>query len=449
MKILVLLIISLGLPPSLCAPFRDEDPDVLDEANLPEGVHNHSDPYRGSRHFQNNEFGLGDVDVSGQVEGNDVSIGSKVDIDVDVSSSEAKEVQKRGPSVASPKDPEKPSEPKGDTVRRDHETEGNSCPCLKDAPVVFNPSMLMPKGPQGPPYAVLHYDLLSNFQMGVKYPEEEDHLGAFVPREMHEPGSAELNIPQAAQQDPGTNEITITAEKQDFEDYPTTVTSARMDTKGVWSTAQSREIKMRGYIEVRALMPAKTDGGIFKGAWPAIWMLGVNEDWPDNREIGIAKLKNGDPSVHMTLHSTSNYGAEGQHPPNNPIRLETDMTKIPTIFGLEWNVRSDDEQIDLTWYITSFDVPTQQWKSQNTTKSLLKSEDEANDYNVFLKSFNGDGFYLLINLAQEGDSTEVQDLLLGGPQHIVIESAKVYRIPEEVEKQAWFFELKGLRFGSG
>jgi hypothetical protein len=83
MKILGLLIFTyLALTPSWCAPVREEDPDVLDEANLPDGIHQHSDLYRGAKLFQNNQFRLGDIDVSGQLKGDDVSIGSQVDIDV-------------------------------------------------------------------------------------------------------------------------------------------------------------------------------------------------------------------------------------------------------------------------------------------------------------------------------------------------------------------------------
>ena len=43
-------------------------------------------------------------------------------------------------------------------------------------------------------------------------------------------------------------------------------------------------IKTRGYVEVRALMPASSqDSWRFKGAWPAIWMLGADgRGWPNN-----------------------------------------------------------------------------------------------------------------------------------------------------------------------
>merc|ERR1719186_2193174 len=168
-------------------------------------------------------------------------------------------------------------------------------------------------------------------------------------------------------------------------------------------------------------------------------MLGVVEtvEWPENGEIDIVEMRNGDPSVLMTLHSTNHHGAYGQHPSHNPLHLDTDMTKIPVIFGLEWNVKVDDGQIDLTWWITSFDVSSRQWKNEKTTKSLFKSEGDAEDYAVFMKSFNEGGFYLLIDLAQGGDFTGVYNkdaLLKDGSQHVVIESAKVYGFPVVEQK---------------
>ena len=76
----------------------------------------------------------------------------------------------------------------------------------------------MPDGPQGPQGAtILKYDLLSNSQAGLNY--QPGHLGAFVPKSYpagrfnHE---LQEYVPQAAVQDQDTNEITITAKKDEY-----------------------------------------------------------------------------------------------------------------------------------------------------------------------------------------------------------------------------------------
>ena len=104
----------------------------------------------------------------------------------------------------------------------------------------------------------------------------------------------------------------------------------RLTSKHVWTTAKSSGIKNRGYVEVQTLLPAKIHGGNFKGAWPAVWMLGTANGgvWPGEGEIDIYELVNGKPKINMALHSTHRNGGNAQKPPNNPFYANADFTKV-------------------------------------------------------------------------------------------------------------------------
>ena len=54
-------------------------------------------------------------------------------------------------------------------------------------------------------------------------------------------------------QDHKSGEITIKAEKN----FDGKITSGKIETKNVWTTASDLAVKNRGYVEVRATMPAK------------------------------------------------------------------------------------------------------------------------------------------------------------------------------------------------
>lgn len=173
---------------------------------------------------------------------------------------------------------------------------------------------------QRPKGVILKYDLLSNNHPGLTY-GNLNHLGAFVPVNLP-PGVAnrELQeyVTEAATQDNLTNVITITSFKDSINGR---ITSARLETYRIWSTAQAQDIKFHGYVEVQTTLPVKAnDGQRLKGSWPAIWMLGSGSDgrkdnWPRKGEIDIIEAVNGDPYLHMSLHSTRFNGIRSQHPP--------------------------------------------------------------------------------------------------------------------------------------
>ena len=273
-----------------------------------------------------------------------------------------------------------------------------------------------PEGPKtGPPGTHLVYDLLQNQYGG--------QLGAFntvywQPGHVNE--EQQWYVPENAVQD-ASGQITIKAERRsDGQVY-----SARLESYGLWTTASSPDTKYRGYVEVKALIPAKVGGGNLKGAWPAIWMLGEGNGagWPTKGEIDIVEVANGNPNVIMSAHSTHHNGGGPQHPGKNPIYMAADFTTTPIVCGMEWNIRDNIGQIDLTWWMSWNENGA--WKEDHTTLSLFKNGN--NDYYDFFNSFNGEGFSLLINLAEGGVFPGGPDCLIDGqPQYVVVQEARVY-----------------------
>ena len=105
--------------------------------------------------------------------------------------------------------------------------------------------------------------------------------------------------------------------------------------------------------------------------------------------------------------------------------MNADLTTDHLIAGFEWNKRDDAGQLDLTWWFTWFDQGSQSWVSDHTTKVL--SRDGNNDYMDFWDSFNGEGFSLLINLAEGGAMPQTDEVFVDGqPQYMNIKSVKVY-----------------------
>ena len=134
----------------------------------------------------------------------------------------------------------------------------------------------------------------------------------------------------------------------------------------------------------------------------------------------IVEVINGDPTIYMTLHSTNLH----LNPPKNPYQLQNvDLSQDILIAGFEWNLH--DEQIDLTWWFTWFDYDTNSWKSDHTTRILTKFLNGDDYYDIY-DSFNGEGFSLLINLAEGGNWPSNNVFVDNKPQYMNIKSVKVY-----------------------
>merc|ERR1712061_174471 len=118
----------------------------------------------------------------------------------------------------------------------------------------------------------------------------------------------------------------------------------------------------------------------------------------------------------MSTHSTHHFGGNAQHPPEQPTQMNADFTKDPLICGMEWNIQDDKGLIDLTWWMTWFDLNAKSWKSHHTTLAIWKNR--GMDYSVFYDSFMGEGFSLIINLAEGGVFPRTQEALIDGqPQY--------------------------------
>lgn len=284
-----------------------------------------------------------------------------------------------------------------------------------------------PDGPQGPDFAdqagALQVDLLEG---GI-----EEHWNIVEEPSGHVNQELEQYTRDAVTQDDSTKAITITARKVSSNK----VTSGKLSSNGKWNSADLSTTKLRGYLEVRAKFPAKTNGGVFEGSWPAVWMLGTGNGgkWPGEGEIDIMEVVNGNPKIYMSLHSTHHHGGNPQHPPDQPLFANADFSRDGAILGLEWNVQDKYGQIDITWWISYYDLGEDSWKSMHTTKSLFKSKGDANDYSDFYNSFaNSRGFYAIVNLAEGGNFPQCYEyscvLIDGQPQYVVIDSAKVYGV---------------------
>jgi beta-glucanase (GH16 family) len=75
--------------------------------------------------------------------------------------------------------------------------------------------------------------------------------------------------------------------------------TASRDSNGAWHSGEvhSKWHYTYGEFEVRM---ALTGGG--PGVWPAAWLMGATDSWPDNGEIDIMENLNGSSTVYGTIH---------------------------------------------------------------------------------------------------------------------------------------------------
>ncbi len=121
----------------------------------------------------------------------------------------------------------------------------------------------------------------------------------------------------------GVLKIMLKKEKYEGSDY----TSARLLTKNKFSFTY-------GKVVARAKLP------FGKGTWPAIWMLGANDEtagWPDCGEIDIMEhAGNRLNKIYGTLHYPGHSGGEG----NGNTTMVKNATGAFHIYSMEWDSTS-------------------------------------------------------------------------------------------------------------
>lgn len=183
------------------------------------------------------------------------------------------------------------------------------------------------------------------------------------------------------------NKLYIVSCKEKYEDC--NYTSARLVTRD--------KIHFKyGYIEIRAKLPSGN------GSWPAIWMLGVNDEWPIGGEIDIMEhLGRSENKIYHTIHSKNHICK----PYNSFFE---DINNACTEFhnyGLHW------EEDLIEFYV-----------DRNLTGKIIRNKDYNSKEDWPFNNF----FYLIINCAVGGDwPGEIEDSTL--PYKFIIEYVKVWQ----------------------
>ena len=93
----------------------------------------------------------------------------------------------------------------------------------------------------------------------------------------------------------GDGELVIRSIKENYNGYPMT---------GAYLTTEGHYYVSYGKVEMRAKLP------VGNWIWPALWMMGIEGNWPQNGEIDIMELVGGgeeDSKLYGTLHWLSDY----------------------------------------------------------------------------------------------------------------------------------------------
>jgi beta-glucanase (GH16 family) len=126
--------------------------------------------------------------------------------------------------------------------------------------------------------------------------------------------------------------LIIEAKKEEMEGKA--YTSARLVTKGKGDWQY-------GKLEVRAKIPRG------RGSWPAIWMLGSNNNfnWPDDGEIDIMEHVGFDQGkIHASVHCKKYYHSIGTQ--KTAITTVDDCSENFHVYSVTWNAEMVQVAVD-------------------------------------------------------------------------------------------------------
>jgi beta-glucanase (GH16 family) len=189
--------------------------------------------------------------------------------------------------------------------------------------------------------------------------------------------------------------LVITARREGYSDNEGVFrgyTSARLKTQGKFQQAYGR-------FEARIQIPRG------QGIWPAFWMLGAEEHWPNGGEIDIIENIGKEPStVHGTIHGPGYSGDKGI---GSPFSLPQGKAFADGfhVYAVEWEPNAIRFYVDDNLYAT------------RTPAELPKGTKWVYDH----------PFYILLNVAVGGDWPGNPDVTTKFPQTMLVDYVRVYQ----------------------
>jgi len=98
-------------------------------------------------------------------------------------------------------------------------------------------------------------------------------------------------------------------------------------------TSKGKYAFQYGKVQIRARIKNA------QGAWPALWMLGVEKGWPANGEIDLMEHLNFDDIVYQTVHSEYTLKIDKTNTPKHGSTSKMHRDDWNT-YGCEWNENS-------------------------------------------------------------------------------------------------------------